>query len=374
MAIEAHTPAAGEPPAGAAQPGAAPKSSLLASALATMFPDDEGADPIAAAPKPKADAPKPEKAEGDGIDDDDTDLDDGPDELDGDDDDDDGGAPAEGIEAIAKAAGVTVDQLLGSVKLDLGDGETMDLKEARDRGLRLKDYTQKTQQLSEVHDQLMPHVDLIARIKTDSDLADYIGRYFQEGPEAAAMGEWDVSDSDLRRLTREDPDRAEAILELREKRDKLRKTHKAAQEQREREISFWASRQVNIVKKNIPDYTEKRQEVDAYLKSKGLSEEERGQLIDARWIGIVWDAFNAAQKPKPKTATETTDDLKSLLASTREPREPPKLSSSGSGNLSSFDGRTGSQKVDKLRKKYRKSGREEDRRAYLAAKFGSAIE
>lgn len=194
----------------------------------------------------------------------------------------------ETVDDLAQVLEVEPEDIL-DLKLKVGD-EEVPLAELKNGYLRQADYTRKTQELADERrkllDEMLPYAEVVARLKTDKAFADHVMRFFTEGPDAMP----EVSEEEIEQLMEEDPDRARELIRQQKERKKRQQVLQQAQQQQMELLRQWAEEQTRLVKQQLPDLDEKRQDIVKYLKEVGFSDQEIASLVDARMIRVAYDA------------------------------------------------------------------------------------
>ena len=207
-----------------------------------------------------------------------------------------------------------------TVKLD---GEELevgydDLIKGYQRG---SDYHKKTTELKKEREELRPYAQMVAHAKTDPKFVEYVQSYFTNGPypEAATNPLLKVNDADLAGLLEDgsdsyDPHKAAQVIKARnqwqEQTKERESTTRKAQEEQQRMYQEWAQGEIQKAKELITEmggnYEEDGKEVVSHLSEAGFSEQEIGQLVDARLAVVAWEAaqyrklLNSQEAPKAR--------------------------------------------------------------------------
>lgn len=230
------------------------------------------------------------------------------------------------------------------------DGEELevgydDLIKGYQRGA---DYHKKTTELKKEREDLQPYVQMVAHAKTDPQFVQYVQSYFQNGPypEAANNPLLKINDDQLASLLDDagndyDPHKAAEVIRARKQwtaqNQERQVANQRAQEEMQRQMNAWAQEQIAIAKDKITElggnYEEDGQDVVSHLTETGFSEQEIGQLVDARMALIAWEA---AQYRKLQNSQ---DAPKARIGQKRQKLSPPRPMATGGKQPSSQKGK-----------------------------------
>lgn len=228
-----------------------------------------------------------------------------------------------------------------TVKIN-GEEEEVDYPELINGYQRGKDYANKTTELAKEREEMRPFTQMVTYAKEDPQFVEYVQSYFKNGPfpEAANNPLLKVSDEQLSAYLDEnsdgyDPHKAADVIKSRNEWQKTAaERHQVTQrvnQQMQTQYNEWAQGEIEKAKTIIEQlggeeaYTKDANDVRKSLSETGFSEQEIGQLVDARMAVVAW---KAAQYDKMKNGAET---LKVSIGKKRKKLTPPKAVSAGQG-------------------------------------------
>ena len=232
---------------------------------------------------------------------------------------------------------MTYSELLSEQEFEVtvnGEAETVAFPELVNGYQRMRDYTRKTQEISQMQDKLTPYIDLVAHVDADPGLRDHIGQYFQHGSDP----DLDVSDEDLADLIDVDPEKAAKVLQYRKGRSKKTKAQQVAQERAKELHKAKLQREAEKLVQYVPDWNDVKKDVAEFLRSEhGFSDAELQQLADSRVARLAVEAWRGATKrtpsdAKPKSQARAKKGNPPIrLAGKRKASHPPRVAGAGQG-------------------------------------------
>lgn len=237
---------------------------------------------------------------------------------------------------------ITLDKLLENLTFNpVVNGEEMEVgyQELINGYQRQADYDNHARELKEAKQQIIPILNVAARLQEDPSFQEYVGQYLQSGgmPNDPLL---QISDNELDHMLDEDSPRydrekAQQVIRARSRYRKdaqeREEVSRRTQERHQRELQDWMSAQVSMAKQSIDgahgEGTYERISPLALdiLKEKGFTDQEIAMPMDNRFAQIIAEAAMYRESRKKGTAPRASLGGKKVKLS------PPKPTGKSSG-------------------------------------------
>lgn len=244
------------------------------------------------------------------------------------------------------------DQVTHSVKIN-GEMRDVSYKDMVAGFQRHEDYTQKTQELSSMREEILPYHQMVAFAKHDPQFMSYVQSYFQNGPypELANNQDLKITDAQLsamfdRNSELYDPDRAQKVLQARaewtQKSQERQRIMQATQQESQSHYREWANEQSRIATETInamgePPGEDGKGELDrkgaqivATLREMGFNDDQIAgrAMINTADAKLAVLAYKASEYDR---ITKETEAPRVFLGKKRKRPAPPRSQAPGSG-------------------------------------------
>lgn len=215
------------------------------------------------------------------------------------------------------------------------------------------DYSNKTTELKQMKEELLPYNQMVAYAKNDPQFTAYVQSYFQNGPfpELANNPDLRVTDAELAAMADRnnadyDPDRVQAVMKVRaewqQKAGERHQVNQRAMQDMQARYAEWARSQILAAQAQIDalgeppgkdgrgEYVRKSEQVLASLKEMGFNEQEiSGQaMINATDARAAVLAYKASEYDRMMREADTP---RVVLGKKRKRPAPPRSQAPGSG-------------------------------------------
>jgi len=251
---------------------------------------------------------------------------------------------------------------------------------------RGKDYSNKTAELKQERDDLMPYNQMVAYAKQDPQFLEHVQNYFQNGPypELTANPDLKTPDSELAKMMDQndaayDPQRAQNIVKLRsewmEKNAGRQEVNQRAQQDAMQRQNAWMQEQIqsaqdvinqigmdngNEYKEGETEYGVKSTQVLEFLKASGYNEAEISgqQAISTNDARAAITAYKASEYDR---MMRESDAPRVTLGKKRKKLAPPRSQKSGIGGTRRTSGKR------QQRDSFRKASKEQTTDSWISA-------